>query len=82
MLFNSVHFSKCMLKEEWDTILRKQVEYYDNDVSVHSVYTQIAFYGLCLIIKCILSYLILKEKTDKPTNFHRKTELCHWFCVV
>ena len=22
-LFNSVHFSKCKLKEEWDTILRK-----------------------------------------------------------
>ena len=34
------------------------MEYYDNDVSVHSVYIEIVFYGLCLIIKYILSYLI------------------------
>ena len=32
---------------------------YDNDVSVHSVYIQTVFYGLCLIIKYILSYVIL-----------------------
>ena len=35
------------------------MEYYDNDVSVHSVYIQTVFYGLCLIIKFILPYLIL-----------------------
>ena len=38
---------------------RFQVLYYDNDVSVHSVYIQNVFYGLCLIVKYILSYLIL-----------------------
>ena len=35
------------------------MEYYDNDVSVHSVYKQTVFYLLCLKIKYILSYLIL-----------------------
>ena len=34
------------------------MEYYDNDVSVHSVYIQTVFYGLCLKIKYILSYLL------------------------
>ena len=33
--------------------------HYDNDITVHSVYLQTVFYGLCLIIKYILSYLIV-----------------------
>ena len=54
-----MHFSKGKLKEEWDKILRKCVEYYyDNNVSAHNVYVQTVFYGLCLIIKYVLSYLI------------------------
>ena len=57
-LFNSVHFEKCNLKKEWDNVLLIWVEYSDNEVCVYSVYNKL-FYGLCLIIKLILSYLIL-----------------------
>ena len=33
--------------------------HYDNDISAYSVYLQTVFYGLCLIIKYILFYLIV-----------------------
>ena len=48
------------------------MEYYDNDVSVHSVYKQTVFYGLCLKIKYILSYLILI--TNAFCNYHQVIE--------
>ena len=56
-LFNSVHFEKCNLKKEWDNVLLICVEHYDNEV-LHIVCITV-FYGLCLIIKFILSYLFL-----------------------
>ena len=48
------------------------MEYYDNDVSVHSAYIQTVFYGLCLKIKYILSYLILKRDKILFLIYHLK----------
>ena len=44
------------------------MEYYDNDVSVHSVYIQTVFYGLCLKIKYILSLILSYLIGGAPVN--------------
>ena len=54
------------------------MEYYDNDVSVHSVYIQTVFYGLCLIIKYILSYLIL---LGQYPSIHYISVVCEGQCI-